>query len=571
MINLLTEKKERRLILCALPYANNIPHVGNLVGSHLPADIFARYCRLKGYETVFIGGTDENGTPTEVAAREIGIEPQKLVDTFHDIQKKIYDWFLISYDNFSRTSRPIHHKTTKNFFKEIYDKGYIVEKEIKVPYCGKCKMALPDRYVEGTCPNCKYEKARGDQCEKCTKLLDPVDLKKPRCKICGTQPTPVKTKHLFLDFSKLQGKLEEWIKSNKQWREQVTSLAMGWIHEGLKPRCITRDLKFGVQVPIPGYEKKIFYVWFDAPIGYISSTKEWTDNIKKPGQWENFWTDPKTKIYNFLGKDNIPFHTIFWPAMLIAHGKYNLPYQVVGLQFCNYEGDKISKSRNWGVFCEKIPDSGVDVDVWRYYLAHLIPETKDSDFKWEEFKARVNSELIGNFGNFINRTLSFIENRLAGKITHYELGQRDLEFIKKMEKFHKEITDLFEETKLREALQKILELSGEGNKYLQGNRPWELAKTNLNRCNTVMYLCANLCFDLAILIQPFLPKTSKKIFEQLGVKDKFSWADGNKINLEKGHKIGHSEILFKPLEKEKIQELKKSVGKAADLAEIFGK
>lgn len=563
--------KERRLILCALPYANNIPHVGTLVGSHLPADIFARYCRLKGYETVFVGGTDENGTPTEVAAREVGIDPQKLVDTFHEIQKKIYEWFLISYDNFSRTSRPIHHKTTKAFFKEIYDKGYIIEKEIKVPYCGKCKMALPDRYVEGICPYCKYEKARGDQCEKCTKLLDPIDLKKPKCKICGAQPKPIKTKHLFLEFGKLQNKLEEWIKSSKQWREQVTSLAMGWIHEGLKPRCITRDLKFGVQVPIPGYENKIFYVWFDAPIGYISSTKEWADNTRKPDQWELYWKDHGAKIYNFLGKDNIPFHTIFWPAMLIANGKYNLPYQVVGLQFCNFEGDKISKSRNWGVFCEKIPDSGVDVDVWRYYLAHLIPETKDSDFKWDEFETRVNRELIGNFGNFINRALSFIENRLEGKITHFELGQGDLELIKKIEKSHKEITDLFEETKLREALQKILELSAEGNKYLQENKPWELIKKDKKRCDTVMYLCANLCFDLAILIQPFLPKTSKRIFEQLGVRDRFGWSDANKINLEKGHRIGHSEILFKPLEKQKIAELKKTVGKAADLAEIFGK
>ncbi|HLD41852.1 MAG TPA: methionine--tRNA ligase, partial [archaeon] len=465
-----------------------VPHIGNIVGSHLPADIFARYCRLKGYETLLIGGTDENGTPTEVAAREVGVTPQKLVDEFHKIHKSIYDWFLISYDNFSRTSKPIHHKTTKTFFTDIYSKGYIIEKEIKVPFCKKCDMALPDRYVEGTCPNCNYEKARGDQCDKCTKLLDPVDLKKPKCKICGTEPKPKKTKHLFLDFSKLQSQLETWIKSNTHWSDQVTSLALGWIREGLKPRCITRDLKFGVQVPIPGYEEKVFYVWFDGSIGYVSSTKEWAESTKYPDSWELFWKNPEAKIYNFMGKDNIPFHTIFWPAMLIAYGKYNLPHQVVGLQFCNYEGDKISKSRNWGVFCERLPNSGIDPDVWRYYLSHLIPETKDSDFKWDEFEARVNNELIGNLGNFVNRALAFIVNHTGRKLNHHDLSQQDLNLIKSIENHHKEITDLFEKVKLREALQKIMELSAEGNKYLQDNKPWQLIKTDQKRCETVLYL-----------------------------------------------------------------------------------
>ena len=577
---MLNEKKERRLILCALPYANNVPHVGNIVGSHLPADIFARYCRLRGYETVFIGGTDENGTPTEIAAREAGVTPQRLVDEFHKIQKSIYDWFLISYDNFSRTSKPIHHKTTKTFFKEIYDKGFIIEKEIKAPFCKKCEMALPDRYVEGICPNCNYEKARGDQCDKCTKLLDPLELKKPKCKICGTEPKPKKTKHLFLEFGKLQGDLEKWIKSNPHWSENVTSLAMGWIHEGLKERCITRDLKFGVQVPIPGYEEKIFYVWFDAPIGYISSTKEWAEiranrsdisSHLSPDDWELFWKDREAKIYNFMGKDNIPFHTIFWPAMLIANGKYNLPYQVVGLQFCNYEGDKISKSRNWGVFCERLPQAGIEPDVWRYYLSHLIPETKDSDFKWDEFEARVNNELIGNLGNFVNRALSFIANNSGKKLNHHELTPQDTDLLRKIEISHKEITELFERVRLREALQKILELSADGNKYFQENKPWELIKKDLKRCDTVLYLSANLCLSLAILVKPFLPNTSKKIFDQIGVRDTFSWNDARKMNLEKGQIINKAEILFKPIEKEEIENLKNSVTKPTSMEEIFGK
>ncbi len=566
---MLNQEKEKRLILCALPYANNVPHVGNIVGSHLPADIFARYCRLNGYEAILIGGTDENGTPTEVAAREACVTPQKLVDEFHKIQKAIYDWFLISYDNFSRTSKPIHHKTTKALFTEIYNKGYIIEKEIKVPFCKKCSMALPDRYVQGTCPNCGYDKARGDQCDKCTKLLDPVDLKKPKCKICGTEPKPKKTKHLFLDFSKLQSELETWIKSNTHWSEQVTSLALGWIHEGLKPRCITRDLKFGVQVPIPGYEEKIFYVWFDAPIGYVSSTKEWAEGTKHPDSWELYWKNPESRIYNFMGKDNIPFHTIFWPAMLIAYGKYNLPYQVVGLQFCNYEGDKISKSRNWGVFCERLPESGIEPDIWRYYLSHLIPETKDSDFKWDEFQSRVNNELIGNLGNFVNRTLSFIVTNMGRKLDHHDLNSQDTSLIKNMENSHRKRTDLFEKLKLREALQKIMDISREGNRYLQENRPWELIKTDQKRCETVLYLSANLCLNLAILIQPFLPNTSKKIFDQLGVKDKFVWNDAKKINLQKGQMISRSEILFKPIEKGQIEELKNIVTKPTPLEDIF--
>ena len=399
--------------------------------------------------------------------------------------------------------------------------------------------------------------------------MDPDQLKNPKCKLCGSKPTERKVKHLFLDFSKLETKLKDWINSNPQWREQVRALALGWIKEGLKPRCITRDLKFGVPVPLADYSDKIFYVWFDAPIGYVSSTKEWAENNKK--NWEDFWKDKETKVYNFLGKDNIPFHTIFWPGMLIAHGGLNLPYQVVGLQFCNYEGDKISKSRSWGIFCEKLASSGVDVDIWRFYLSNIIPETKDSEFKWDEFEARVNSDLIGNFGNFVNRTLSFLYNHLDKTLNHHELTPRDMELLKKIEKTQKEVTDLFEQIKLREALQKILELSAEGNKYFQENKPWELKKTDLKRCETVIYLCTNLCLNLAILIEPFLPSTTKRIFDQLDVKEKYKWSDANKINLKKGHRISEPQILFKQLDKLKIDELKNTVTKPTPLEEIFRK
>ena len=333
------KKKERILVLCALPYTNGIPHIGNLVGSHLPADIFARFCRLKGAETLFVGATDENGTPTEVAALELGKTPRELTDVLYRVHKDIYDWFEISYDNFSRTSSPTHHRTTQEFFLKVHGNGYVSEGVMRLPYCESDKIFLPDRYVEGTCPVCGYEHARGDQCESCSTLLDPVQLIRPRCKVDGSTPVFKDTKQLFLELGKVQGKLERWIGSRKTWKPQVTSLAKGWIREGLRKRSITRDLRWGVPVPLDGYRDKVFYVWFDAPIGYVSATKEWAEERGRPGLWKKYWLDRRTKVYNFLGKDNIPFHTIFWPGMLFAHGGLNLPYDVVGQQFCNYEGD----------------------------------------------------------------------------------------------------------------------------------------------------------------------------------------------------------------------------------------
>ncbi|MBS3134738.1 methionine--tRNA ligase [Candidatus Woesearchaeota archaeon] len=339
-------KKERRLVTAALPYVNNIPHLGNIVGSHLPADIFARYCRLNKYDTIFIGGTDEHGTPIEVAAIKNNTTPQKLADFYYKKHKEIYDWFNFSYDNFSRTSKEIHHKTTQEFLKKVYANGYIKKGELEIPYCKNCNIYLADRYIEGICPVCSYQNARGDQCEKCGKILDPIDLHKPRCVICNKDNIIFrKVKHLFLDLTKLSKRLEKWINTNKVWRQQVKSIALAWIKEGLKPRCITRNLKWGIKVPFKGYEELVYYVWAEAAIGYISSTKEWNKN-----KWEDYWKGKNSKIYHFIGKDNIPFHTILFPAELIAHGGYNLPYNVVGLQYLNYEGGKFSKSKQHGVF-----------------------------------------------------------------------------------------------------------------------------------------------------------------------------------------------------------------------------
>ncbi|MFQ6136321.1 MAG: methionine--tRNA ligase [Candidatus Hydrothermarchaeales archaeon] len=561
--------KEKVLVTCALPYVNNVPHIGNIAGSHLPSDIFARLCRLAGYETLFIGGSDEHGTPSEVTAEKLGVSPKELCDRYYVIHKQIYDWLDISYDNFSRTSLELHHKMTMDFFTKIYENGFISEGVLRLPYCKKCKRFLPDRYVEGTCPRCGYEEARGDQCEDCSTLLNPDELIEPRCIVCGSKPEIREVKHLFLNLDVLEPKLEEWIESNKGiWSGQVVKMALGWIDEGLKPRCITRDIKWGVKVPVKGYEDKVFYVWFDAPIGYISSTKEWASKIGKPEYWREFWQNPETKIIHFIGKDNIPFHTIFWPGILLARGEYNLPYRVAGLQYLNFEGGKISKSRGWGVFCENLPNAGLSSDVWRFYLTLLIPETNDTEWKWREFQERVNNELVANLGNFIYRTLSFIQNNFGGEVPEPELTATDKEVLEVGKRYGREVRDLIWEVHLRDALRKVLELSDRGNKYFQASEPWEAIKEKRKRAATTLYVCANLCYDLAILMSPFLPKSADKICGQLGVK-LGTLRDVGKAEIKPGTKIIKPEPLFPKLDDETIENLREVTGKVTEYEEMF--
>jgi len=564
----LEKQKKRVLVLCALPYTNGIPHIGNIVGSHLPADIFARFCRLKGYETLFIGGTDENGAPTEIVARELKISPKKLTDILHEIHKQIYEWLYISYDYFSRTSSLTHHKVTQEFFKKLYRREYISKKNLIMPYCEKDKLFLPDRYVEGKCPYCGYEHAHGDQCEKCTKLLDPDKLIDPKCKICGNKPVFKETKHLFFKLNKLEKKIEKWIESNRKWREHVRSLSLAWIKEGLKERCITRDLEWGVKVPLKGYENKVFYCWFDAPIGYLSFTIEWVEKNRRPQEWKSYWQDKNAFIVNWMGKDNIPFHTIFWPGMLIAHGDLNLPSYVAGLQYCNYEGSKISKSRGWGIFCEKLPMTEIDVDIWRFYFTFLIPETSDTNFRWEEFKNKVNNELIGNIGNFIYRTLSFIWKYFDGTIESGKLKKEDKKLIKKIVHSIRIVEKNLESFELRKGLIEILNISSMGNKYFQENKPWELIKVDKERCKTIIWICAYICKVLAILMSPYLPKTAERIKNQLNLTE-LKWKDLQDLNFKKKHKINSPEILFEKLTEEKIEKLKNIVTKPTPLEEFL--
>ena len=552
-------EKEKWLVTAALPYVNNIPHVGNIVGSHLPADIFARFLRLFGKDIVFVGGTDEHGSPTEVAAFKAGLTPKELCDKLFKTHKKIYDWFGISYDNFSRTSREINHKVVTQIFLKLWKNGFIIRKKILLPYCKFDKRFLPDRWVEGTCPYCGYRPARGDQCENCTRLLNPSELIEPYCIICKNKPEFKEVEHLFLDLPKFEKRLEEWIKKNKHWKENVRNFALSWIKEGLKPRCITRDLKWGIKVPLEGFEDKVFYCWFDAPIGYISSTIEWAEKIGKKEKWKEYWKEKDAKIIHFLGKDNIPFHAIIWPAILMGSSEFNLPYQVAALEFLNYEGDKISKSKNWGIFLDvkdekvivKVEESVIDIepDYLRFYLASIMPETKDSNFVWKDFENRINNELIGNFGNFAFRVLSFIKNNFNSTIPEPEnLGKKDKILIKKITSTKNSVKKVILKLEFKKGLKKVLLLSKAGNKYFQEKKPWESLKKDPVDCANTLYISANLLRSLAILLAPFIPFTCEKLWKQLNLKGSVheqKFEDLDKLELVPGHRIGEIKPLFK--------------------------
>jgi len=542
------------LVTAALPYANNLPHLGNIAGSHLPADVYVKLLKLIGKEVIFVGGTDEHGSPIEIAAIKQNKMPKELCDEYYEIHKKIYKWLRIDYDIFSRTSSKTNHELTQYIFKKLYENGYIFESEIELPYCENCKRFLPDRYVEGFCPYCKYEKARGDQCENCGKLLDPKDLIEPKCSICGNKPIFKITKHLFLDLRKFERKLKKWIEK-KNWKENVKNFALSWIKEGLKPRSISRDLKWGIKIPLEGYEDKVFYVWFDAPIGYISATKEYFEKIGKNEEWKKFWKKgSRAKIVHFLGKDNIPFHTIFWPAMLMGTKEFNLPYYVFGLEYLNFEERKISKSQNWGVFIEvenekiliRINEKKyeIDPDYIRFYLVSILPENRDSNFFVKEFEEKINKELIGNFGNFVYRVLSFIEKYYNLEIPKAKIESKEKEISKIIKNEIKEIKNLIKIFEIKKIFYKVLEISSLANKYFQENEPW---KNEENRDRTIFF-SSNLVKDLSILFWPFIPNSTEKIFKIL----KYEFKPFNAIKkigkLElKNHKIEKPEIIFKPL------------------------
>ncbi len=526
-----------RIVTAALPFVNSSPHLGNIVGSHLPADIFARYSRMKGHRVIFVGGTDEHGTATEFAAQKEGITPRELCDRYYIIHKRLYSDFLISYDNFSRTSREIHHKLVQEFFLELYKNGFITEQEINTPYCNNCKKGLADRYITGTCPRCGYDKANGDQCEACGSVLEPAELLSPHCTTCGSTGITFKnTNHLFLDLTGVTKDIENWIDSNPHLRSQVKSLAKGWLHQGIKKRCITRDLTWGIKVPLRGYEGKVFYVWFDNVIGYVSATVELLGD-----EGLKLWEDKATETYYFLGKDNIPFHTIFWPGQILGQGKLVLPTNVVGLQYMNFEKQKFSKSKGVGISADKAISSNIPVEYWRFYLTYILPETKDSEFIVDEFFERVNKELIGNYGNFVNRVLDFVYNKFNGRVP--EVSTKDSTLEKAILDSIYKIDSYYDSCELRFALYELLKLSDLGNRYLNEKEPWKSGKTDaLNYCLEIIRL-------LAIYFEPILPQSSQRVFMFLNT-------DNRKIEIDTSAKaINKPEILFRKLEEREKEQI----------------
>jgi len=562
---------KRKLISSALPYVNNVPHLGNLI-QVLSADVFARFCRIRGYETLYVCGTDEYGTATETKAAEEGISPRELCDRYFKIHDDIYRWFHIAFDIFGRTSTPVHTEVTQGIFNKLDAAGFVVEREIEQLYCANCGRFLADRYVRGICPSCGSSNARGDQCEDCGKLLDPTELKDPKCSSCGNAPKVEKTKHLYIDLPKVKGLLEEWLKTasvNGFWANNAIQMTQAWIRDGLRERAITRDLKWGIPVPKSGYEKKVFYVWFDAPIGYISLT----GNIgeKRGGDWRGFvdywWKSPgETELFQFIGKDNIPFHTVVFPSSLLGSGeKWTMLHHMSSTEYLNYESGKFSKSRGIGVFGTDVMETGIPADVWRFYIFYNRPEKSDTLFTWKDFQEKVNGELIGNLGNLVNRTLSFVSRYYDGKIPE---GQSNEEFWKVIRKSEEEIAAALERADLRDAFHLIFELSSFANKTFQDGEPWKNRQGDSADQQKAKALIRDLAYvvrDIAVMIQPFMPQAAEQVASFFGLsfgrdlvykkgQGKLSWDDiGKDTGLDK---VVKSEVLFSKLEDDKIIELR---------------
>ncbi len=534
---------ERVTITSALPYVNGVKHLGNIAGSLLPADIFHRFLDLFGVENVFICGTDDHGTAVEIGAEQEGVTPEEYAKKYYEIQKEIYRKWNFDFTNFGRTSSKSNHEITQEIFLTADKNGYVLKKTLVVPYCNHCKRYLPDRFTIGTCPNCSYEHAKGDQCEKCGRILDPSDLIDPRCAVCGRRGVEMREeKHLFLDFTALQEKLRKWILEQKHWPDNTRNFALGWIREGLKPRCITRNLKWGVNVPLKGYENLVFYVWFDAPIGYISITKDGVEN------WKDWWTN--SKVYHFIGKDNIPFHTIFWPGTLIAAHQlgYVLPHNVVGYEYLNWEGEKFSTSRGIGLFSDEALDL-FPADYWRYYLASILPEYKDSNFDWNDFQNRINGELIGNYGNLFYRATYFLEKNFNGIVPEAELGETEHALQWELKKTIEKVHELVNEVKLREALKEILTFSSLVNKYFQDSKPWASSKEDQAR---TLFITINLLNQISLLLTPFVPQAAGRALECIGGRRDLT----EKFTVKPGHKI-KAEILFAKIEDAALEKVKR--------------
>ncbi len=544
-----------RILVCvAWPYADGPLHLGHLYGAYLPADIFARYHRMIGDEVLMVSGSDEHGTPITFVAEKEHVSPKDIADRYHEINKKIFEQLGISFDNYSRTSSENHKEVVKKFFLKLYEKGYIYPAKMISPYCPNCKRFLPDRYVEGTCPYCGYEHARGDQCDNCGRTLDPQELINPRCRICGSTPEFRETEHLFFRLSSFEENLKKWLEEKSYWRDNVKNFTYNFIKSGLKDRAVTRDIEWGIDVPIPGFENKKIYVWFEAVIGYLSSTIEYSKKVGKENLWEDYWLDKNTRHYYFIGKDNIPFHTIIWPAMLMGYGDLNLPYDVPANEYLNLEGKKFSKSSNIGIFLPEIL-SKYDPDMVRFYAALNLPEQHDSDFSWTDFYLKVNGELIDKFGNFVHRVLTFTKARV-GKIPMLgEIDDDDFTAMNMIRETGEKMSEHFKNVELKKAIKEWLNLVYFGNQYFDRSAPWDLIKENEAKCWTKLHISLRIVKALAIYGYPFIPFTSQKIWNMLGYRDKienYRWIEALAPIGETS--LQEPKILFKKIYQEELKD-----------------
>eukprot|EP00741_Cyanophora_paradoxa_P012558 tig00020614_g12135.t1 len=552
------------LVTSALPYVNNVPHLGNIIGCVLSADVFARYCRLRGYNVIYMCGTDEYGTATETKAQEMGVSPKQICDHYHAIHRDIYQWFDIAFDNFGRTSHPKQTVIAQDIFKKLEAKKLLLEQSMEQLFCDKgCNKFLADRFAEGTCPFCNYADARGDQCDACGKLMNPAELKNPRCKTCGKPPVLRSTQHLFLDLPTISPRLKEWIDSASVkgfWSANSLQLTQAWIRDGLKPRCITRDLKWGIPVPNERFQDKVLYVWFDAPIGYISITADYTED------WQKWWQSPEeVELFQFMGKDNVPFHTVIFPSCLLGTGEgWTKLHHISTTEYLNYEEGKFSKSRGVGVFGDDAKHTGIPSEVWRYYLLVNRPEQSDTQFAWTDFAAKNNNELLANLGNFINRILAFVASRFDSTVP--ALGPLAPEDQKLVDDVAKEVQDYvahLEKVRIKDGLRIAMNVSRLGNGYMQELKPWVLVKENMPRAQTVVALCTNVVRLLAVLLEPYMPAFSRNVFTQLGLPE---LAGSEELRLDPGaplgsylaagHRIGKPSPLFRAIGEDEVKALR---------------
>ncbi|MGM5481232.1 MAG: methionine--tRNA ligase [Nanobdellota archaeon] len=578
---MVSKDNKKILITSALPYVNNIPHLGNLIGSVLSADVYARFSRSMGRNTLYICGADEHGTATETKARQEGVSPKDLCDKYFSIHKQIYEWFEISFDIFGRTSKENHHMITQELFKQVEKNGYIKQETVTQPFCTTCNSFLADRFITGTCPHCGYEDARGDQCDGCEKLLTPKELINPKCKADGTTPEFRDTEHLFLELDKLQPYLESWVaKASEEgaWTDNSIRTTNAWFKEGLQKRAISRDLEWGIPIPYEGFENKVFYVWFDAPIGYISITEQLT------GDWKSWWQDPENvSLYQFMGKDNIPFHSIIFPATLIAadtpsgmdprkwspdYIDYSLVHHLNATEYINYEHGKFSKSRGVGVFGDNAKESGIPADIFRYVLLYNRPESADTQFTWDGLQERLNNELVANLGNLVNRTVAFTNRFFDSnieKLSEDDLGDHAKEFRALYRKEIDIFIDLMDRVRIREALQQLMKISSLGNHFFQETAPWKSRKEVPEQAKADLFVLANIVKDLGILCEPFMPATSRKIFKQLNI-DKRLFEDAGKLSVT-DHELGEQQLLFEKIDDDRIAELKEKYSGMQERAE----